>query len=264
MEDAPRGVLVVDDDRRIVRTTGDILTAHGYAVQTAFSAEEAVARTREQPFDCVLMDIRMAGIDGISALQMIKRQSPDQPVVLMSAFATEEQAAAAKRKGAYAVLTKPFDVRMVLTFLSLLKKEESVLVVDDDPQFCRSMAEVLQARSYRVESEGEPKRVLGLMEREYRLVVVLDVALGGAKGLEVLKEIRETYPTKPVLLVTAHEEKTAEAIRQGLRIGAVTCFSKPLPNNAVIDAIDDIRRRKLAVVLGEPYDAAATGGDDRS
>ena len=68
------------------------------------------------------MDIKMPGINGVEALRMIKGISPDLPVVLISAYATEEVEAEAKEQGAYAVLTKPIDVQMVLSFLSLLQE----------------------------------------------------------------------------------------------------------------------------------------------
>lgn len=257
MEEKKIMVLVVDDDRRMVRTLCDILTVRGYTAREAYSAEEAVDKVRDYRFDCVLMDIRMPGTDGISALQLIKKQAPDLPVVLMSAYATEEQTSEAKRQGAYAVLAKPFDIQMVLSFLALLRREDSILVVDDDPLFCRTLSDILQTRGYRVESEMDPGKVLGRMESEYKLVVVLDVKLGNTDGLEVLKAIRSKYPTKPVLLVTGFGEEMADSIRKGLQIGAYTCLYKPLPDESLIATIKEIRRKKLSAVLGEPFENAA-------
>jgi two-component system response regulator HydG len=249
-------VLVVDDDRRMVRTICDILRLKGYSAMEAFTGEEALERVRSAPFDCVLMDIKMPGTGGINALQMIKRHSPELPVILMSAYVSEESAAEAKKQGAYAVLAKPFDVQMVLSFLSLLKREDSVLIVDDDPLFCKTLTDILQARGCRVQSEDDPGRVMDDMAEEYKLVVVLDIKLGDTNGLDVLKAIRAKYPTKPVLLVTGYREEMNDSIRKGLQIGAYTCLYKPLPDEALINAIREIRRKKLCVVLGEAFDNA--------
>ena len=256
MEENKVNILVVDDDRRMVRTICDILKIHGYEASDAYSGEEAAQKVRAVRFDCVLMDIKMPGAGGINALRMIKDLAPELPVILMSAYATDELAADAKKQGAYAVLAKPFDIQMVLSFLSLLKREESILVVDDDPLFCKTLTDILQARGCRVQSENDPSRVMDHMEEEYKLVVVLDIKLGDTNGLDVLKAIRAKYPTKPVLLVTGYGEEMTDSIKKGLQIGAYTCLYKPLPDEALINAIREIRRKKLCVVLGEAFDNA--------
>lgn len=256
MEDNKLNILVVDDDRRMVRTICDILKINGYDVSDAYSGEEAVAKVRTVTFDCVIMDIKMPGNGGITALQMIKSLSPELPVILMSAYATEELAAEAKKQGAYAVLAKPFDVQMVLSFLSLIRREESILVVDDDPIFCKTLTDILEARGCRVQSENDPDRVLDRMEEEYKLVVVLDIKLGDTNGLDVLKAIRTKYPTKPVLLVTGYGEEMADSVQKGLQIGAYTCLYKPLPDESLINTIREIRRKKMCAVLGETFENA--------
>ncbi|HYS43333.1 MAG TPA: response regulator, partial [Geobacteraceae bacterium] len=94
------------------------------------SGEEAVEKVKVDNTDCVLMDIKMPGIDGVEALRMIKERVPELPVLLMSAYATREQAEEAKRLGACAVLAKPADLQLLLSFLSLFRKEKEVLIVD--------------------------------------------------------------------------------------------------------------------------------------
>ena len=184
-------VLVVDDDRRMVKTICDILKVKGYEAVEAYTGEEAIEKVRSDNPDCVLMDIKMPGINGVEALQLIKGIAPHLPVVLMSAYATDELAFQARQQGADAVLAKPLDISSILLFLSLLRKVESVLVVDDDPDFCSTLKDILQSRGYRVETEGDPGKVLGHMEQDYKLVVLLDLKLGQSDGLDVLKAIRE-------------------------------------------------------------------------
>jgi two-component system, NtrC family, response regulator HydG len=248
-------VLVVDDDRRMVKTICDILKAKGFDAVHAFTGEEAVEKVGKEKPDCVLMDVKMPGIDGIEALRMIKELSPDLPVVMMSAYATGEQTDEAKCHGAYSVLTKPIDIQQVLSFLSMLRKEESILVVDDDPQFCKTLKDILQARNYQVETEDDPEMVLGHMELKYELVVLVDLKLGNADGLETLRDIRERYPTKPVVLVTGYREEMAASIEKGFQIGAYTCLYKPFETEELIGIIEEISRKKLRSFLGEPFQA---------
>ncbi|MBI5445010.1 MAG: response regulator [Deltaproteobacteria bacterium] len=243
-------VLVVDDDRRIVRTTCDILRIKGHEAIAAYSGEEGLKVVQTAPPDCVMMDIRMPGIGGVEAMKRMNALAPSLPVVLVSAYATEEVTEDAKKSGAYAVLAKPINFQMVLTFLGLLRKEESILVVDDDPKFCRTLKDVLSLRGFRVETECEPRRVLEDLEREYRLVVVLDLNLGAVNGADVLQRIRARYPDKPVILVTGYRQEMAGSIASALRIGAYTCIFTPFEADDLFRVIEEIRLAKLKNVLG--------------
>lgn len=247
-------VLVVDDDRRMVRTICDILRVKGHESIIAYSGEEAVVKAKENGPDCVLMDIKMPGINGVEALQLIKTTSPDLPVVLMSAYASSEQVEEAKRQGAYSVLTKPIDIQILLSFLALLRKEESILVVDDDPAFCRTIKDILEEKGYNVETEMDAANVLGRMEHNYKLAIVLDLKLGNADGLKVLKEIRAKYPSKPVILVTGYGGEMAATISKGDQIGAYACLYKPLEIDKLTGIIEEVSRRKKQALLGEPFD----------
>lgn len=246
-------ILVVDDDRRMVRTICDILRVKGYEALPAYSGEEAVSMVQQEEFDCVLMDIRMPGIDGVAALKKIKDVAPDTPVVLMSANASDGQVAEARLLGAAAVLTKPIDFQQVLSFLSLLWKEESILIVDDDPAFAQMLKEILQSNGYRVKTAEDSAMALAHMEQEYQLVVILDLKLGTVDGLDILKEVRRRYPGKPVVLLTSERDKMSASIAQGMQVGAYTCLYKPFAVETLIGIIDDISQRKRNALLGEPF-----------
>lgn len=242
-------VLVVDDDRRMVKTIRDILTVKGYCADSAYSGEEAVKKVKAEEPDCVLMDLKMEGIDGIATLKRLKEVAPGLPVVMMSAYATEEQMKEARQEGAYSILTKPVDIQLVLLFLSLLRKEESILIVDDDPAFCRTLKDILVARGYRVNTEGAAGNVLGHMEKEYQLLVILDLKLGDSDGVEVLRAIRAKYPTKPVVLVTGNRDEVAGSLEKGRQIGAYTCLYKPVEADGLLGIIEEIRQGKLKALL---------------
>ncbi len=253
MGDKKIKVLVVDDDRRMVKTIYDILSVKGYEALQAYTGEEAVEKVKSETPHCVLMDIKMPGVNGVEALKMIKTLAPQLPVLLMSAYATEEMADEGRERGAYAVLTKPIDIQVVLSFLSLLRKEESILVVDDDPNFCKTLKDILQSRGYRVQTEDDPEKVFAHMEQNYKLAVILDLKLGNTNGLDVLKDIRAKYPSNPVILITAYGKEMAGSIEKGLQVGAYACLYKPFEVEKLIDTIKEISREKLLSVLGEPF-----------
>jgi len=242
-------ILVVDDDQRIVKTTCDILKIKGHEAIAAYTGEEGVDTVKCERPDCVLMDIKMPGISGVEAMKQMRSVIPDLPIVLVSAYATEDTVAEAERAGAYAVMSKPLDFQVILSFLSLLRKEESILVVDDDPAFCKTLKAILAMRGYQVETESEPQKVLDHLEKDYKLALVLDLKLGAADGTDVLKEVRARYPTKPVVLVTGYRDEMASSIEKARRIGAYTCLYKPLEIDALFQLIEEIRLKKLQNLL---------------
>jgi two-component system, NtrC family, response regulator HydG len=109
MEKKKNHILVVDDDpshRTMLKT---LLSGWGYAVSEADDGSAAVRKVREQPFDLVLMDIRMIKVSGLQALPEIKGFNPAIPVIIMTAYSSVETAVEALKAGAYDYLTKPLD-----------------------------------------------------------------------------------------------------------------------------------------------------------
>lgn len=102
-------LLVVDDDQAHRNTLKTLLSDWGYLVSTAASGEDGIAACKKQPYDLILMDMRMSGIGGMQAMQEIKTYNPAIPVIIMTAYSEVENAVAAIKNGAYDYLTKPLD-----------------------------------------------------------------------------------------------------------------------------------------------------------
>jgi two-component system response regulator HydG len=105
-------VLVVDDEAGMRETLVDILEGAGYEVSAAPDGNAALASVHDTAFDVVLMDIRMPGPDGVTVLQ---RMGPPPPrVIMMTAYAVEDQLRRAMDAQAFAVVHKPFQVGYLL------------------------------------------------------------------------------------------------------------------------------------------------------
>jgi DNA-binding NtrC family response regulator len=105
-----RRILVVDDEVDMLQLLKRSLEADlQCSVETAASGEAALKRVTEGFFDLVLADIRMPGMDGLELLELVKRQRPDQTVVMMTAFGGIDTAVRAMKNGAFDFITKPFD-----------------------------------------------------------------------------------------------------------------------------------------------------------
>ena len=107
----PRGrVLIVDDEPTQIRSIGRVLKARGYEVESASNGREASQRLEQGTFDVVLSDIAMPGMDGIQLLQVVRQQSFDVPVVLITGEPAVSTAVKALEYGAFHYLTKPIEV----------------------------------------------------------------------------------------------------------------------------------------------------------
>ncbi len=102
-------ILVVDDDKAHLSMLRTVLTGWGYETIGAEDGMEAIAFVKERPVGAVLMDVRMANVDGIEALQRIKKYNPAIPVIIMTAYSSVDTAVEAMRLGAHDYLTKPLN-----------------------------------------------------------------------------------------------------------------------------------------------------------
>jgi two-component system response regulator HydG len=108
-ENARFHILLVDDDANHLKTLKTLVASWGYQVSLAEDGAQAVARVGEGPFDLILMDVRMAAMDGIEALKRIKAYNPAIPILIMTAYSSVDSAVEALKSGAYDYMTKPLD-----------------------------------------------------------------------------------------------------------------------------------------------------------
>lgn len=242
-------ILIVDDDRRMAKTLLDILKVQGYEAEAAYSGPDALDKVKKGHFDCVLTDIKMPQMNGVELYRAIKNIQPELPVVFMTAYS--ELVKEGLKEGAIATLNKPLDINLLLSFFSSLRKERAIVIVDDDPQFCRTLGDILQARDFAVTQVADPHGVVETLGPDAQ-VVLLDMKLNSINGLEVLKEIREHYPHLPVIIVTGYREEMAGPIEAALKIDAYACLYKPFQIERLLQLLTEIHHQELAGVLGQP------------
>ena len=103
-------ILIVDDEESICWSFREFLEEDGHRVETAASAEAALESVASRAFDVVVMDVRLPGMDGLSALPRIRESSGAIPIVVITAFGDLETAVRAMAEGAFEYLVKPFDL----------------------------------------------------------------------------------------------------------------------------------------------------------
>ena len=152
-------VLLVDDDAFILDAMAEFLRSLGNRVDTARTANEAIARANATPFDVVVCDINLPDEDGFRVLEHLKMTCPDLPVVLVTGFGTIENAVEAIRLGAFDYLTKP--------------------LIDDELALCVQRAlgqRVIASENTSLKAALDQKFGLGnIIGRDYKMIKMFDL-----------------------------------------------------------------------------------------
>ncbi|MBU1341027.1 MAG: response regulator [Proteobacteria bacterium] len=116
-------VLIVDDDIEYRENVKEILDEAGYPNDMAGSAKEALEKLVVQQFDVILLDFMMPGIDGINAIEKFKKIRPNSKIIMITAFASIENAVTAIKKGASEYISKPFKIDALLLMIKQVIEE---------------------------------------------------------------------------------------------------------------------------------------------
>src|SRR5919108_744608 len=132
-------LLLVDDDPRVARTLLDILSLHGYPAVRAESGEKALERLEREPFDLVILDVRMPGLDGFQTCTRIReRYGPSLPVIILTALGDTASLKEGYEAGADDFLTKPVDmpalVLKVRAFLRIKSLHDQMQAAREEAQ----------------------------------------------------------------------------------------------------------------------------------
>jgi DNA-binding response OmpR family regulator len=112
-------ILVVEDDATLREGLRTVLTKAGYAVTTAIRGETALKLIREEPFDLVILDLMLPGLDGSYVLEHAREEGFTAPVIILSARASVEDRIRGLRTGADDYVVKPFDLGELLARIAV-------------------------------------------------------------------------------------------------------------------------------------------------
>ena len=172
-----RKVLVVDDDLSLRQFLTNLLRRAGYSVRAVPSGEDGIAAMAEDPAQVVITDLNMEGMSGMDVLRGVKADHPETEVVMITAYATTENAVAAMKDGAYDYVTKPFNVDELK--VTLAKAFEKWELGDEN----RSLRQALQDRFGYGNLVGRSEAMLHVYDRMDRVKdTPVNVLLTGQSG----------------------------------------------------------------------------------
>ncbi|MEX2111527.1 MAG: response regulator [Gemmatimonadaceae bacterium] len=196
-----RRILIVDDEKQMVRTLVDVVRLHGWEADGSYSGEAAVDAVREREYAVVLMDVKMTGINGVEAFKAMKALRPRIRVILMTAYTASELLAEAEREGALKILHKPVVLGGLIEMLDhAASQSRSVLVVDDDAAFLKTLQQLLEQQGYSASTAPNLNDALVMLESESPSVVILDLRLNGNTAPETVLAIKRVSPSVALIL----------------------------------------------------------------
>lgn len=235
-------VLLVDDDVDTCRNLYDILSDLGFRVDVAHEGNQALEMARRTPYDVALLDFKMPGMDGLTLYRKLRKLRSGTVAIVVTAFAGSTDAEVLQA-GAWRVLPKPVDFPNLLQLLHQAVEQPLVLVVDDDPDLCDSIWDVLRARGYRVSLAHDADQAAGLVQDTSHQAVLIDIKLGKGTGDEIYRLVRTHNPQARTIVITGFRTETEETVRQMIEEGADAICYKPFDVPMLLDTLDQLVRR---------------------
>lgn len=227
-ERTPLSVLIVDDEETIRSSLRLNLKLAGYNVEEAPQAEPALDVLGKEPFDIVLCDLKMPGIDGMSFIEECRKLNPEVAVVLMTGYGTHDLAIEAMRRGAYDYISKPFDPQELILTLKKIEEREQLRAENEE---LRSEVEQRYNFSNIVAKSKQMKDVFETVKRLANFNTTVLVTGKSGTGKELLaRAIHHNSPRrgKPFIAINcgAIPESLMESELFGHRKGAFTDASR--------------------------------------
>ena len=146
-------------------------------------------------------------------------------------------------------MTKPLNVGQLLNFLTFMVQKRTVVIVDDDLEFSRTIEDILRLHKFAVKPIANSDNILAELENSEE-IVLLDMKLDNGNGLDVLRQIKQHYPHQPVILITGQQEESGLTRKTSLAAGAHSFIYKPVKIEELLNILTEIHHQQLGWRLG--------------
>lgn len=208
-------ILIVDDENTLRHFLKLTLLDEGYQVSDVANGEAALDLLERETFDLALVDLRMAGVDGLEVMRLFRQRSPETQIIILTAYASVPSAVEALRHGAHDYLTKPFETSELLASVAdgLARRR-----VPDDLSARPNRDQVTYgdlSLDYGLHQVTRAGRVLDLTPTEFDLLACLMESPNTAlDAVTVLKQIRgyEATESEARAIVRVHVHRLRQKL----------------------------------------------------
>ena len=222
------GMLIVDDEQDTCRNLSDIFTDLGYRVDTACDGLSALHKMRDVRFEFAVVDLMMPNMDGLSLYREMKKLSPEIVAILSTAYPGHPRTEESQAAGIWRIVPKPVDVACLLELIDEALKQPLVLIVDDDPEQCANLWDLLRDQGFRVGIAHDVRSAIDRLRKTGFDVVLIDMRLPDGDGADVFRSLSQLERRARTIVITGYRAEVAAALEYLMNEGVDAVCYKPL------------------------------------
>ena len=233
-------ISIVDDDRSVRRTTKRLIESFGLRAATSESAESYLSSVQLGETACLVVDIKMPGMDGLELRSRLAVARCNVPVVFVTVCDDELWRGRAMQAGAAAFLGKPFSDEQLLESIRSALHDESrspklISIVDDDESIRRTTRLLIESFGFRASAFESAEEILKSDDLGRTSCLIVDVQMPGMDGLQLQSQLTAMGRGIPIIFITAYDNK--ETRRRAIQAGAVAFLGKPFSDEQLFQTI---------------------------
>lgn len=234
-------IAVVDDDESARKSTALLIESFGYRAAGFESAEALLTSGQLNEISCLVIDVRMPGINGLQLQSHLAAAGYKVPIIFVTAYEDGASRQRAMQAGAVAFIAKPFNDDLLLQTIrsalpvQLKAGKKLVSVVDDDESVRKSISLLIQSFGLHAAAFESAEDLLKSGQLEETSCLIVDMQMPGMNGLELQRHLAASGYNIPIIVVTAYDNK--EWHEQARQAGAVAFLSKPFNDGLLLEVI---------------------------
>ena len=240
-------ILIVDDEDSLRISLASILELEGYEVKTAEDGYKAIELAKQEDFDIIFSDIRMPGISGTETFKEIKKIKPDIIGVMMTAYALNDLIVDALSSGAFACLSKPFEIDTILATIKDITTRPFAVIIDKEANVNKNFVDSLKNSGLNVVSSEIDSQKIDFLFKRKPDIMIINTEFDNDKITSVMKNLKDLFGSIPKTILLGNNENS-DFVKEIKEMGVVKFMRLPITVPQIFDFIGS-EKRKMNIAM---------------